>query len=155
AVPAGGIAKLAADTFCFVYAGDDFVVEIEVFPFLYARKAFPTELGDGGKTFFGHPVGETVDHLFDDAIAVVHDCGTDLNAVAAEEKEFDSIAPIGDAGDAGERQGGVGIGLNLLNHVQRDGLYGRTAIAAMGGLTVDAGARDESVEINAGDGVNG
>src|SRR5262249_55469310 len=57
AIPARGVAKLAADTFFFADAGDDFVVEVEVLPLLHARKAFPLEFGNRSKAFFGHPVG--------------------------------------------------------------------------------------------------
>src|SRR5262249_11878507 len=79
AVPAGRIAKLAPDAFLLLDAGDDFVVEVKVFPFLDAPEALRFEVRDLQKAFSGHPVGEAIGHLFDDAITVVHDGGADLN----------------------------------------------------------------------------
>ena len=84
-VPAGGVAELAANTFFFVDAGDNFVVEVEVLPFLDARKAEGLEVGDSRKALFAHPVGEAVSQVFDDAVAVVHDGGADLYGAATKQ----------------------------------------------------------------------
>ena len=46
AVPAGGVAELAADACFFVNARDDFVVEVEVLPFLHASQTLGLEIGD-------------------------------------------------------------------------------------------------------------
>ncbi len=62
---------------------------------------------------------------------------------------------VDDAADAGERQRGLGIGHDLLHHVQRDGLHRGAAVAAVGAFAVDIGARRERIEIDAGDGVDG
>src|SRR5215475_5429746 len=108
AVPAGGVAELTADAFFFVDARDDFVIEVEVFPLLHARKTFALKVSDALKTFFGHPVGEAVGHFFDDAIAIVHDGGANLNGGAAEKKQFDGVTPVGDTADAGKRKSVIG-----------------------------------------------
>ena len=39
AVPAGGVAELAADAFVFVDVGHDLVVEVKVFPFAHLGEA--------------------------------------------------------------------------------------------------------------------
>ncbi len=107
------------------------------------------------KPLVAHPAFEAFGHVFDDAIAVVHGGGADLHGAAAEEDELRRVAPVADAADAGERQRGLGIGHDLLHHVQRDGLDRGAAVAAVGAFAVDVGARREGVEIDAGDGVDG
>ena len=53
----------------------------------------------------------------------------------------------------GKRQSGIGG--DLMHEVEGDGLDGRSAIAAVGREAVDIGPRDESIEVDAGDGVEG
>ena len=62
------------------------------------------------KPFSAHPCEEAVGHVFDDAVAVVHDGGADLHGAAAEQDELGGVAPGGDAADAGDRERGFGVG---------------------------------------------
>src|SRR5579885_1012343 len=154
-IPAGGVAEGAADAFFLVDAGDDLVVEVEVLPLLNARKREAAKIIDARETFSAHPVGEAVGHVLDDAIAVMHDGGADLDGGAAEKEEFGGVAPVGDAADAGKRKSGIRIALNLLAEMEGNGLDGGTAVTAVGGFAVNVGARREGVEIDSGDGVDG
>ena len=62
------------------------------------------EIVDGAEAFLVHPVAEAVDHVLDDAVAVVHGGGADLHRAAAEQDELRRVAPAGDAADAGDGQ---------------------------------------------------
>ena len=102
------------------------------------------EIVDGAEAFLVHPVAEAVDHVFDDAVAVVHDGGADLHGAAAEQDELGRFAPAGDAADAGDGQADFGVGRDLLHQVQRDRLDRRAAVAAVRGSAADVGARREA-----------
>ena len=73
-----------------------------------------------------------------------------LEGTGSEENEFGGVAPGADAADGGDGELDLGIGGDLLDHVEGDGFDGGTAIAAMGGFAADIGARGESVEIDTG-----
>ena len=103
AVPAGGVAELAADALVFVDVRDDFVVEVEVLPLGDVGERAAAEVVEGVEAFAAHPGEEAVGHVFDDAIAVVHDGGADLHGAGAEEDELGGVLPGGDAADAGDR----------------------------------------------------
>ena len=47
---------------------------------------------------------QALDQILDDAIAVVHDGGTHLNATGTQRQKFRGIAPVFDAADAAHRQ---------------------------------------------------
>lgn len=49
---------------------------------------------------FEHEDFETVFHVFDDAVTVLHDCGCDLEVFRTEEEELHGILPCLDAADA-------------------------------------------------------
>src|SRR5580698_3994982 len=99
AIPAGDVAEVAADALLLVNAGDDFVVEVEVFPVGDARQRETAEVVERGETLGAHPAFEAFGHVFDDAIAVVHDGGADLDGARAEEDELCRVAPGFDAAD--------------------------------------------------------
>ena len=155
AVPTRGVAELAANTFFLVNARYDFVVQVEMFPFLHPTEAEPPKIGNSCEIFLAHPVGKTVGHVFHNAIAVVHNRGANLHRSAAEQNKFRRIAPVGDTTDTGKRQACIRIRLHLLNHIERDRLDGRPAVSAVRGLTVHVGPRNERVEIDSRDGVDG
>src|SRR5262249_10491900 len=71
-IPTGCVTELAANTFFFVNARDDFVIKIEMLPFLHAGNGQSLKIRNSCKAFFAHPVGEAVGHVFDNAIAVMH-----------------------------------------------------------------------------------
>src|SRR6185437_14906407 len=93
-VPAGGVAKAAADAGFGIDAGDDLVVEVEAAPVGDAVEGASAEVFDRGETLALHPLGELVLHAFDDAEAVVHRCGADLHGSAAEQQELRGVAPV-------------------------------------------------------------
>ena len=155
AIPAGDVAEIAADARVAVDARHDPVIEIEVLPLGDLGQREAAEIVEGAEAFFVHPVGEAVDHVFHDAIAVVHGGGADLHGAASEQDELGGLAPAGDAADAGDGQADFGIGGDLLDQVQGDGLHRRAAIAAVRRAAAHVGARRERVEIDAGDGIDG
>src|SRR5580698_786865 len=71
AVPAGGVAELAADALLLVDARDDLVVEVEVLPIGDVGERAAAKVVEGAEAFAAHPGEETSSHVFDDAIAVV------------------------------------------------------------------------------------
>ena len=85
----------------------------------------------------------------------MHHRGTDLDTAAAKQDEFGDVAPRSDTTDAGERQRRCGVGLNLLHHVERDGFYSRTTVAAVRTLSADIRIGQEGIEVDASDGVDG
>ena len=88
------------------------------------------------KALLVHPIAQAVDHVFDDAEAVVHGRRADLHGAAAQQNELRRIAPAGDAADAGDRQRRFRIAADLLHHVQRDRLHRGAAVAAVRRLAV-------------------
>src|SRR5271170_7578336 len=132
AVPARGVAEVAADAVLFVDAGDDFVVKVEVFPLGDARQAEAAEIPYGREAFLDHPVFEAIDHVFHHAVAVVHCRGAYLNGRAAEQEELGCVFPGCDAADTRERQRRAWIAHHLLHHVESDGLDGGAAVASVG-----------------------
>src|ERR1700678_2746967 len=93
AIPARDVAQVATDALIWVDARDDLVIQIEMLPLsdLGNRKA--AKIADGGEAFFIHPIGEPVDHVFYDAIAVMHRGRAYLHRTAAEQDELGGFAP--------------------------------------------------------------
>src|SRR5688500_20258114 len=87
-----------------------------------------------GETLFIEVIVQPVDHVLDDAVAVVHYGGADLNVRRAVQHEFDLVSPVGNSADAADRDAKFGIAGELTDHVERDRFYGGTAGAAMGGI---------------------
>ncbi len=84
----------------------------------------------------------------------MHGRGAQLHALASHQEKFRGVAPAGNSSDAGNWQSDFWIGRYLLNHVKRDRFHRRTAISAVCGFAVNLRARNESIQINAGDGIN-
>ena len=64
-------------------AGDDLVVQIEMLPLGDLGDGEAAEIVEGGEAFLIHPIRQAIDHVFDDAEAVVHGGGADLHVAAA------------------------------------------------------------------------
>src|ERR1700728_3470096 len=97
AVPAGNMAKVAANAFLLVDARHDFVVKVQMLPLGHAAKRKPAKILDGIEALFAHPVVKALGHVFNDAIAVVHGGSAYLYGPAAEENKLCGIAPRTDA----------------------------------------------------------
>ena len=102
AVPAGDVAELAADAQRLVDPRDDLVVQVQVLPLRHLRQALAAKIVERCKSLLVHPVGEAVDHLLDDAVAVVHHRRAYLHRAAAQQQKLRRILPVADAADAGE-----------------------------------------------------
>src|SRR6478736_5523851 len=109
AVPAGDVAKVAADALVAINLRDDLVVEVEVLPVGDLGNREAAEALDGGEALLVHPVAKAVDHVLHDAEAVVHGGGADLDCAAAEQDELGGFTPAGDATDAGDRKSDLGV----------------------------------------------
>ncbi len=109
AVPRGDVAEFAADAKIGIDLGNDAVIEVEVAPVLDIGQGLADEVGTFLVALLVHPVRETVDHVLDDAVAVMHDRGADLDTGCAEHHELDCILPRSDAADAGDRDANLGI----------------------------------------------
>src|SRR5579872_5260944 len=103
AIPAGDMAKIAADALLLVNARNDLVIKIEVFPFRHAIERQPAKIIDGVEALGTHPALEALGHVFDNAITVVHNRGADLDRARAKQNELRGVAPRFDASDAGKR----------------------------------------------------
>src|SRR5690606_17278092 len=102
--------------------------------------------------FLVHPVLKPSDHLLHDLEAIGHRRGANLNVAGTQRKELGRVAPCRYPTDARNRQAArFGIACDLRHHIQRDGLYRRSAIPAMGAFAVDRGFRRERVEIDRSD----
>src|SRR5260370_36291677 len=96
----------------------DLIIQIQMLPLGDSGKAKPAANVESTETFLIHPVAKTLDHVFDDAVTVVHDRRTDLQAVTTEEQEFGGLAPAGNTADAGDGQPTLRVARTLLDHVQ-------------------------------------
>src|SRR5271170_5126236 len=88
----------------------------------------------------------------------MHDSSANLQAVGAKEEELGGVLPSGNAAHAGNRQFRVahnGVSSERSEHVQCDGFYGRSGIAAVATLATDVRGDFERVQINADNGVDG
>ncbi len=131
------------------------IVEVEILPVGDVGRGATNDVGERGVALFVHPVLQPRDHLLHDLEAVGHRRRADLHVAGAERHEFSGVAPGGDAADAGDRQSArFRIARDLGHHVHGDRLDRRAAIAAMRALAVDGGLRRETVEVDAGDGVD-
>ena len=116
---------------------NDLIVQVELLPLANIRQRQPAKIIDRREALLRHPPKQTILHVFDDAIAIVHRRGTHLHGAAAEQNKLRRIAPTSDTANARERKSARRIGLYLLNHIQRNRLYRGTAVAAMRTLAVD------------------
>src|SRR5688572_10298263 len=79
AVLAGRVAEAATDALLLIDLGDDLVVEVELLPARVTRDGRPDQLLRRGQAALEQVVREAVDHVLDDAEAVVHDRRADLH----------------------------------------------------------------------------
>ena len=100
-----------------------------------------------------HILKETLVHRLDALVAVLHDRGTDLQRGRAREDELYRILPCVYAADTGDRDvDGLG---DLSDGAQSDGLYRAAAHAGKCALAVDRGIRDEIIDVDSGNGIEG
>ena len=97
---AGNVAETAVDALVLVDVGDVVVVDVEVFPMGEGGNALANKIGGGGETFFVHPIAKPFAQVFDNAEAMLHGGGANLNAGASEKHEFGCIFPRADAANA-------------------------------------------------------
>src|SRR3984885_1200737 len=155
AVPTGDVAQLAADALLLVNARHNLEIQVQMIPVGDLGRAQAAEILDAGEAFFAHPVLQAIDHVFHNAIAVMHGRGTHLYRATAQQNKFGRVAPGANAANAGNRQPRSIVVLKLMHHVQRDRLHRRAAITAVGGEPVDIRPGLQSIQIDAGDGVDG
>src|SRR5438067_1339525 len=141
--------QFALDAFILVDVSQEMIVQIEIFPLRDARQRAAADVGERAVAALVHPIRQAVNQVFDDAEAVVHDRGTDLQRPRAQRDEFGRVAPGCDAADPGNRYGDLGIARNGGDEMQRDWLDCRPAIAAMARLPGDGWLRLECREIDA------
>src|SRR5262249_34900102 len=99
-IPASGVAEFTSDAFFFVDARHDFVIQVEMLPFLHPPEALALKFGNRRETLFAHPIRQAVAHVIHNTVAIVHHRCADLHVAAAQKQKLDGIAPIGDAADA-------------------------------------------------------
>src|SRR5580704_7895887 len=100
-VIASDVAEVAADAFGLVNARDRFERKVEVLEVGDTVKAAAHHVRNSREAFFIHPVGETIAEIFNDAEAVVHYRGANLETARSEEQKLRGVAPGGDAAHAG------------------------------------------------------
>src|SRR5271170_673638 len=126
----------------------DLIVQVELLPFADIGQRQPAEIIDRDKALLRHPPKQTVLHVLNDAIAVMHRRSTHLDGAATEQDKLRSVAPTPDATDTGERKSARWVRLYLLDHVERYWFHRRPAIAAMRTLAIDVRARLQCIQIN-------
>ena len=104
AVPARDVAQVAADAFLAIDPRHDLVIQIQVLPLRDRGRREAAEIVDRAEAFFVHPVAQPVDHVFDDAEAVVHGRRAHLHRPAAQQDELRRVAPLANAADTRNRQ---------------------------------------------------
>ena len=140
AVEAADGAAAAADAFGIVDLRDDLEVAVEVFAGNDVGQCFANEIAQGLVTMLFHEDFEAVNEVFDDAVAILHNGGRDLQRFGAEEQEFNGIHPGFDAADA--RDGNIGeffVLFELCNEAKGDGLDGCAGVTRNRALAVDDG----------------
>ena len=125
------------------------IVEIEIFPLRDARQRAAANVGERAVAALVHPVRQAVNQVFDDAEAVMHHRGADLQRSRAQRDELGRIAPGRDAADPGNRYGDLGIARDGGHEMQRDRFDRGSAIAAVTRLAGDGGLGLECREIDA------
>src|SRR5262245_21080312 len=66
AIVASDVAKTAADTLLLIDAGDDLVVEVELFPTRHGRQRAPDDVVDRAEALCVEIVVQPIDHVLDD-----------------------------------------------------------------------------------------
>ncbi len=156
AVVAADGAAAAADTEIVVDFGHDLEVAVEIFARNDVRKGLSDEVTKRGEAVFEHEDFEAVLHVFDDAVAVLHDGCRDLEVFSAEEQEFNSILPCFDAADTGNRHiGEFGILFELCNVTQSDRLDSGPGVTGNRGFAVDDRHTGDVFEVDVADRFDG
>src|SRR5262249_37166381 len=155
AVLAGDVAQAAVDALLRIDLGDDLVIQVELAPGLDARHGPADEVADPLEALLQHPAFQAAAELLDEAEAVVHDGGADLDAAGPEQQELDRVLPGLDTADAADRHADRRVAGEGGDHVQGDRLDRRTAVAAVATLAADRRLRRQRVQVHAHDGVEG
>ena len=155
-VLAGDVAQPALHAQVLVDPRLDVVLQIEELPVGDVADGVADEIVERAVALRIHPVRQPADHVVDDAETVMHGGGAHLHRARAQRHELGGVAPGADAADAADRLAvGFFVARDLRDHVQRDRLHGRPAIAAVRALAVDGGRGRHQVEIDAGDRIDG
>src|ERR1017187_8235797 len=80
-VPAGDVTKVASDTKLRMNARHDLIIQIQVLPLSHTRQTKSAKVVERVKSLLVHPVTQALDHVFHDAVTVMHHCRTHLHAV--------------------------------------------------------------------------
>src|ERR1700733_12743737 len=104
AVPARDVTQLAANALLFMNARHDLEIQVQMIPVCDFGCAEPAKIFDAFEAFLAHPVLKAVDHILEDAIAVMHRRGTHLYRAAAKQNKLGRVAPGADAANARDRQ---------------------------------------------------
>src|SRR2546423_9074643 len=142
-------AQLALNAFVLIDVSQQMIVEIEIFPLRDARQRAAANVGERAVAAFVHPVRQAVNQVFDDAEAVMHNGGADLQRPRAQRNELGRVAPGRDAADPGNWNSDFGIARDGGDEMQRDWFDCRSAIAAMARLAGDGGLWLAGREIDA------
>src|SRR5690242_9000788 len=126
AVLASGVAELATDAEIFVDARDDLVVEVQVAPIHDVGDSAAAEIFNGAETMIIHVGGEAVGHVLDDAEAIMHRRGADLNARRAEGDMLGGVGPIANTSNADD--GDFDFFRDAGEKMKGDGFHGGAAI---------------------------
>src|SRR4051812_17400331 len=83
------ITEIAADAIFNVDMGLDVIIKVQISPVGDALDGPANYLVDARKALLVKIVVEAVDHIFDDAIAIMHNGGVDLNRAGSEQHKLD------------------------------------------------------------------
>ncbi len=76
------------------------IVEVEILPVADLTDCHATKIIQRLIALGVHPVGQTVDHFFNDFEAIGHGSSANLNRAATKRNKLSRIAPCGDASNA-------------------------------------------------------
>ena len=81
AVQASDVAELAADATIGIDARNALVIQIQITPFAEARNGLADQLIDGSHALFIQVIAQAFDHVFDNAVAIMHNGRANLNTL--------------------------------------------------------------------------
>ena len=94
------VTKIAADAQFGIDTGNNLVVQIQIAPVAYAIDRLAYQPHHRVEAFVVEILGETIDHVFNNAKAIVHRCRTDLHRGCPKRNEFGCILPVGNPTDS-------------------------------------------------------
>src|ERR1700688_4636614 len=100
AIFTGDLTKFASDTSVVVYAGDSFVVQIEIFPFLDSANGASAQRIDRMNSLCIEIIVEPIDQILNDSKSIVHHRRTNLQTRGTESNELGRIPPGPDTADS-------------------------------------------------------